>query len=111
MEHMAYAAQPPAAQDRPVAEVVKLMSEQVAVRVAVLAVPFGPQRREILPAWYPPSPTSRGLAMTFTWDTTGSCCTRSKTPIAGPPHETAGKRPCNEYLYTFFKCLAPDRLM
>ena len=36
MEHMAYAAQPPAAQDRPVAELVKLMSEQVADRVAVL---------------------------------------------------------------------------
>ena len=91
---MAYAAQPPVAQERPVAELVKLMSEQVADRVAVLAVPFGPQRREILPTWYPPSPTSRGLVMTFTWDTTGSCCTRSKTPIAGLPHETAGKRHC-----------------
>src|SRR5499427_996152 len=31
-----------------------------------------------LPTWYPPSPTSHGSAMSLTWDTTGSCWTRSK---------------------------------
>ncbi len=31
-----------------------------------------------LPTWYPPSPTSQGSAMSLTWETSGSCCTRSK---------------------------------